>query len=175
MKPDRSSDISRDAVLAIAATLLFCWHLPLEAQGCESLDTVRDSAQRNFSKITGRKLEDDGQYLSLLTLPNAQRCVIDIYSKTEAKYSCEWVVARDSSAEASVRAIFDDFVSDLSQCANSKNEVARGKRKTGRGEWAYFPDSRYPNKDVNARLRLEYTYFSPWWLMELAYDVGGEK
>ena len=175
MRPHRWANGLRRCVAASVPALLFFWHLPIAAQDCDSLDRVRENARSNFSKIIGAKLENDGEYLSSLTLPNAHRCVIEIYSRTEAKYSCEWVVAKERGAEAAVRGIFDEFVNDLAQCALGKNDVVREKRKNGRGEQAYFPDARYPRGDVRAFLRLEYDYSSPWWLMEMVYYVGGEK
>lgn len=57
-------DLSDVAVRAIAASLLLSWHLPIAAQGCDSLDSLRENTSSNFSKIIGTKLDDDGEFSS---------------------------------------------------------------------------------------------------------------
>lgn len=174
MNPRQLSATPGGALRTFVVLLLLVWIPPVAAvQDCESLESLRKNAQSNFSKIMGAKLEDDGAYLSSLTLPNAHRCVIQIYSATEAKYSCEWLVAKERSAEAAVRGTFDDFVAEVARCAQSKNEVVRKKHKSRSGEVTLFPDAGYSGKGGQASVGLEYSYFSPWWLIELDYRVGG--
>lgn len=70
-----------------------------DPQFCETLTRIADDASNRFVSFKSNSVDEDGDFLSNVTLPGASRCYI---TRADAAFNCRWQgsVARDLTTEA---------------------------------------------------------------------------
>lgn len=142
--------------------------------GCEQIEKLRAMAKKEFLDERGtRDKLDPLRYASSYRMPNAQECYIDTTEERDiASFRCVWRLSRGNEAGAQAKNFFDQTVTSFEVCLSKAH---RRKRYTGKGEVAEF-EVKAPegsSKPLHS-LEISYSFYAPWWEMEIEYQVAKE-
>ena len=161
------------AQVTLAGSILSGWANPSLAE-CAQIEKLRALAKNEFVSVRGAKDEIDPlQYASQYRMTNAHKCHIDTTDKKDfTNFKCMWRLSRGISSEGDAKNFFDQTVKSFEGCLSKAD---RRKRYSRKGEVAEFEVKPVAGSSKPRHsLEISYSFYAPWWEMEIDYQVAEE-